>query len=909
MPQVDIDTSIHDTDNIICKNIDMFHSHQPDRGLISQNILGHLRNLVEHIAVKIANSTINATIDYQGIKSALRYIKGFNKYAFLSHFHNCLQESKSHYTPNDEGAERLMMKYHPYLVMIKNFAKKEFNMDLLKNIHKFPTNEDKTIAIFHKAIVGRINHLDFSKNSFRKERMYIYKISPFVVDNEVYYEMVLTPAYDKTSKFDHFIVYTDAFINTHYAIEATFYNDSITLDGKIMPIYILREQAVSIRPCEIKNFSLIFNQEVNLTSLSSEYIGLKNYLNNTSKSLLDIVLSPEKDYQETKNKIYEKCTVRHFENVLDSARRIILRNSHGSNVIRYLLHTMHNKTIKLQTSDEKNYNLSNLKLKPGCIPFDEMPFATSLIKHNPESSILFECIEYKNRDHEIMDRYIHSNMVEKSRIYFPQKELGAYSVESNIESFNKKVYSSHEGRRLEKFGNNIYINEAFTSTKEIIEKIKTKTETGLNGYSNAINEWLSTHSIDSPEKEYIIKTIYCQSHVAIIYGAAGTGKTYLVNLLSQFFDSCSKLYLANTNPAIENLRRKVNAKNCTFMTIFQFISRRNVATNHEILIMDECSMVSNSDMVKVLKKVNCKLMLLVGDTCQIKPIDFGNWFNIVKSFIPKYAWHELTDTYRTKDKDLLIFWKKVRELKPDLTECIVANRYATRLGLSVFDKKADDEIILCLNYDGLYGINNINRFLQENNKNKPVRWGIWTYKVGDPILFNESERFAPLLYNNLKGTIVDIDKQSEEKIWFTLEIDKAITELDLPSPDLKLLKERTPGKSVIKFPVIKKDSSDNDETYRSDATEVPFQIAYAVSIHKAQGLEYDSVKIIITEEVDQMITHDIFYTAITRSKEHLTIYWSPETQQKVLKNLNKNDFARDVSIFSAHSGLNTFKIK
>ena len=61
----------------------------------------------------------------------------------------------------------------------------------------------------------------------------------------------------------------------------------------------------------------------------------------------------------------------------------------------------------------------------------------------------------------------------------------------------------------------------------------------------------------------------------------------------------------------------------------------------------------------------------------------------------------------------------------------------------------------------------------------------------------------------------------------------------------------------------------NDDKEFADDTDIPFQIAYAVSIHKAQGLEYDSVKVIITEEVDEMITHNIFYTAITRSKKHL----------------------------------------
>jgi hypothetical protein len=55
-------------------------------------------------------------------------------------------------------------------------------------------------------------------------------------------------------------------------------------------------------------------------------------------------------------------------------------------------------------------------------------------------------------------------------------------------------------------------------------------------------------------------------------------------------------------------------------------------------------------------------------------------------------------------------------------------------------------------------------------------------------------------------------------------------------------------------------------------TSVPFQVAYAVSIHKAQGLEYDSVKIVITDANEDDITHSIFYTAVTRARESLKIF-------------------------------------
>lgn len=302
-------------------------------------------------------------------------------------------------------------------------------------------------------------------------------------------------------------------------------------------------------------------------------------------------------------------------------------------------------------------------------------------------------------------------------------------------------------------------------------------------------------------------------------------------------------------------------------------------------------------------------MLLVGDTYQIESITFGNWFSMAKYFIPQYTWYELTVPYRTNDPMLLALWTKVRNIDEDLTEYIVHNRYSSNLDSSVYKNQAEDEIILCLNYDGLYGINNINRFIQENNKSEPHIWGLWTYKVGDPILFNESERFTPLLYNNLKGTIVDIEEDLEnEEIWFSIEIDKPLTELDVQYYDIELLKDRTPGKSVIRFYARKKKESDDDRSIADD-TVIPFQIAYAVSIHKAQGLEYDSVKVIITREVDERITHNIFYTAITRSKRLLKIYWSPETQEKVINSFELSDNKRDATIFAAQTGLKMVKMR
>ena len=101
--------------------------------------------------------------------------------------------------------------------------------------------------------------------------------------------------------------------------------------------------------------------------------------------------------------------------------------------------------------------------------------------------------------------------------------------------------------------------------------------------------------------------------------------------------------------------------------------------------------------------------------------------------------------------------------------------------------------------------------------------------------------------------------------------------------------------------------TNTDEDGQDIETIVPFQVSYAVSIHKAQGLEYDSIKVVITEEVDEMISHNIFYTAITRTKNMLKIYWSPESQEKIISRFEKKDINNEATIFAAQTGLRKVK--
>lgn len=910
---LEIDRKIKDIDKTICDNIALIDFAGVTRALISQNLLGQSRNLVEHIAVKISGQGADIDVNWDTIQAAKDFIKQNNKYLFLRQFHIFLQESKSHYTPDSEGAERLVLKYYRYYLQLRNFMQKEYRMEILKNLEKFPVDTDKSVQEYHEKIAERIEVHRQIRDLSHAQRMYVHKVVPFIVNEAIYYEIILTPAYDTTSKFDRFVCYSSILVPSHYSIKADIYYEDIQVQDKRMPVNILTDFMVSIRPCELNNFASLFGDRIKMSTSHSEYTGMMLYLSYSGASLLEIVESSDAEYKRVKSRMFGKSQVHHFENVLDKSRVLILSGKAGANVIRYLIHTMNNKVIKMQRHSESNWKLSDLMLQWGCIPFDTMPFASSLIQHNPDSTDLFGSIDSEGREHELMVRYINTNMSVNSRLYTPIKEIEEFtdSIDDQIRKFNSRLYNNrrHQGRRIEKFGQSLYVKESYDDTKLIMEKLLEASEDGVQGYSDAIDAWIDDTKVDSEEKRTILREMFTKSHVALIYGAAGTGKTYIINLVSQFFDEQDKLFLANTNPAVENLRRKVSAQNCEFMTIRKFLMSSYLKTDYDILVIDECSMVSNSDMADLLEKIDYKLLILVGDTYQIESIIFGNWFSMAKHFVPRYAWHELVKPYRTDDQGLLEFWKKVRNLDDDLTEYIVSHRYASNLDGTIFSKKSNDEIILCLNYDGLYGINNINHFLQENNPNTPYRWGLWTFKVEDPILFNESERFMPVLYNNLKGTIVDIEPDDDNDcIWFSIEVDKALTELDVMHQDLELLDSITPGKSVVRFRVARKKDSDDDNDFADD-TDIPFQIAYAVSIHKAQGLEYDSVKVIITREVEEMITHNIFYTAITRSKQHLKIYWSPESQEKILSSFEVMDTKRDASIFAAQSQMKMRKMK
>lgn len=898
-----IDKAILDTSGVICDNIARFCA--TERGLLSQNILGHIRNFVEYVAIKaFSNGADVNPNDYKLNVAALKDMQCHGNLRFLYRFHELLQKSVSHYTVDKDGSERLMLKYYEYLLKIKLYLKQVYNLDVLENIEEFPLDTDTELSDYYTKIAERIESPSrYSHAVTYNDRYYVQKIKPFFINQKIYYEVTFTAATANTSKFDRVIAFTCHEIMDNYAIKFSIHYDTIRILEKDMSILIIDEYEVSIRPCEWDNFSEIFGPRVEHNTNSVEYRELMKFLSTVKMSLTELVSSDQEYYDLIKNNITSQAKSTKIYDLLDRCREVILSNKAGSNILRYLLYKMNNRIIKWQYWSEPCEGLSNLYLNYSCMPFDCMPYCTSLCQHNPKLYDLFNSIPVSGHEHELFVRYIKNNTEIEGKLFTPKTEIkGFENIDELIRKYNDALYYKHTGRKLEEYKDHIYIKEYAEDSAEIIKTLQQLSSSGVSQYTASVDSWFSRESyiIDDAGKKDALRKMFEKSHVALIYGSAGTGKSTLINHISNFWAEKDKIFLANTHPAVDNMRRKVTVGKSVYNTIAKFLSKNNHKTECDILFIDECSTVSNKDMKKMLEKANFKLLVLVGDVHQIESIYFGNWFSIARKFVPATSVFELTSPYRTTNQDLLTVWDRVRKLDDAILEPLVKNGYVARLDESIFEHSNDDEIILCLNYDGLYGINNINRFLQNSNPNEGIVWGINTYKIDDPVLFNESNIFSPLIHNNTKGRIVGI-KLKEQQIQFNIELEESINELEAGFYAFELVGVSESGNSIISFSVNKFRSSDEDDD--NNSTVVPFQVAYAISIHKAQGLEYDSVKIVITNEVEERITHNIFYTAITRAKNKLKIYWSPETEKSILERLEVKNSNKDACLLAQLSSI------
>lgn len=887
--------------SVIDKNIEA-HKILKDRGLLSENILSQLRNLTEDVAIFINNieNSLNLDTHYNNVDDSIKYVSRVKKYKYISVFHKFLQSTASHYTPSEDDAERLVLYYFRYICMIKQTLE-NLGIIVLKKLEDFPIYEDNLTKEHYKNIGNVIDAVgDIKSKALKSGRFYVVKNKPIYANGKLYYEITLTKATDYTNKFERILMYTKYYIPDNYSIKISYQEKSIELFSLRTKIKVIDNYFISIRPCELKNIGLIFGINNKIDDKYAEYGNLMKILTDEEKNLLELVLMDNEVFENYIERIKGNAENNNITNLLIMIREHLLSSKKGRNILRYLLVKPDNKVIKSQLCDYPNNYISYLYLVNQSIPFDSMPYSMSLSNHNISWIHLINAIDIEERNFELLGRYIKNNCESNNILYTSCDEVDKFgNIDEMIEEYNDSLVKygidrQQKGKLVKEY-DNVYIKSYEDTSIEIINT--------LNSYKSNIqkefveildNKKEKYLNMDlSEDKKEILNEIFKNHSIGIIHGPAGTGKTKMLEVLSMIFYGYSKIYLSNTNTAVENLRARISGIdlfNSTFKTVANY--NKYDDNNYDILIIDECSMISNKDMLKAIKKQRYKLVILAGDVFQIESIRYGNWFSLSYYLFKNDFVYDLIQTNRTDDIELLELWKMIRDNDDNALNKINSQEYSSAIDFKeIFNKRDTDEIILCLNYDGLYGINNINKVLQEKNPNIEYTIGVDTFKIEDPIVFNDCPRFRDL-YNNLKGTIKKIERDNENDcVWFTILVDDILYN----SQDNYEILENMDNKTLIRLYVRNfKDTNDDDD----DKNEyiIPFNLAYAVSIHKAQGLEYNSVKIIITSNVEEQITKNIFYTAITRTKKYLKIFWSPESQMKVFDNMKKRNSTKDVAI-------------
>ncbi|TCN28892.1 AAA domain-containing protein [Kribbella orskensis] len=263
---------------------------------------------------------------------------------------------------------------------------------------------------------------------------------------------------------------------------------------------------------------------------------------------------------------------------------------------------MRNHWIKAAQYDPTpNRWLSGLRLTSRSSPFDTMPFCTAPAGHVPRFADLAESIDATGREHEMLARRVRNNVEQHGAIYTPAAEcedLG--DVDTLIKKHNRLLPPTdrHAPRKFAHANGHVFIVGYEDDTVAIIEKLQAIASEGIEGHADGVQEWLDANpgEVDDDLKAAALKALFTRSKVALIYGPAGTGKSTMVDHIANYFSDERKHFLAHTNPAVDNLKRRVHAPNSDFSTITSHVNRSaSFGSSYGVVVIDECSFVDNAN--------------------------------------------------------------------------------------------------------------------------------------------------------------------------------------------------------------------------------------------------------------------------------------------------------------------------
>lgn len=191
---------------------------------------------------------------------------------------------------------------------------------------------------------------------------------------------------------------------------------------------------------------------------------------------------------------------------------------------------------------------------------------------------------------------------------------------SSVITANKKGNSGYSMMQLVKLSskaefnaNDVDANPSNINTallhqiiNKILQRLLDFTQAGIKGQKELNARFIKDHSalfekVDV-SKQKAIKYAFVNSRILLIYGAAGTGKTTLINYISSLMPKSKKLFLTKTHAAIQHLQRRIDnpGSDSDFICIDSFTRRVNLP-DYDIIFVDECSTIDNRTMLNFIR--------------------------------------------------------------------------------------------------------------------------------------------------------------------------------------------------------------------------------------------------------------------------------------------------------------------
>ncbi|MFS8506890.1 MAG: ATP-dependent RecD-like DNA helicase [Candidatus Babeliales bacterium] len=365
-----------------------------------------------------------------------------------------------------------------------------------------------------------------------------------------------------------------------------------------------------------------------------------------------------------------------------------------------------------------------------------------------------------------------------------------------------------------------------------------------------------------------------QDKVTVITGGPGTGKTTLIKKLLQLLDQEKIEYrlAAPTGRAAKRMTEGTGRYAVTLHRLLEFNPQTMSFTHNEqnalklsYLIIDEASMIDIFLAHSLLKALPLNAhLILIGDIDQLPSVGAGNFLqDLIKSkkitttrlqYIFRQAHNSLItyNAHRVNQGEFPVYkadntlqdYEFLKLEAPEQLEQALNSIFTTKL--KRYGIKTQNALVLSPMNRGTAGTQHINHYLQGilngSPKEQLTRMGT-VFKVDDRVM-QIKNNYDKHVYNGDMGLIESINHTDQ------------IVEVNYYG-------------TVVTYEFLELDE---------------LVLAYAVSIHKSQGSEFDAVIIPIFTQHFTLLQRNLIYTALTRAKKFCMIIGQPRALMIAIKN-------------------------